>query len=133
MSIIILLILQGNNSDETGLSAEYPYPGDTSLINFSTSESNPRLGNGLLTLLRTRKGDNDGKTAGLITSEDIFEEIFGEFEDEFDSNPIDTQEYDDGSILINGKMKWIDYKHQTRIQQGHLSGNNNCLQKNLCM
>ena len=49
--------------DETSLSAEYPYPGDTSLLNFSTSESNPRLGNGLLALLRTRKGDPDGKTA----------------------------------------------------------------------
>ena len=49
--------------DETSLSAEYPYPGDTSLLNFSTSESNPRLGNGLLALLKTRKGVPDVKTA----------------------------------------------------------------------
>ncbi len=49
--------------DESSLSAEYPYPGDTSLLTISTSESNPRLGNGLLVLLQTRKGDPDGKTA----------------------------------------------------------------------
>ena len=53
--------------------------------------------------------DKNQKTLGLITAEDIFEEIFGEFEDEFDSNPIDSQVNEDGSILINAKMKWVDF------------------------
>ena len=53
--------------------------------------------------------DKDNRTLGLISSEDIFEEIFGEFEDEFDSNPIDTKLNKDGSISVNAKMKWLDF------------------------
>ena len=65
--------------------------------------------------------DQNEKTSGLITSEDIFEEIFGEFEDEFDSNPSDTKVDSDGSILVNAKMKWIDFnnKHNNLIPKGN--------------
>ena len=49
--------------DDTSLSAEFPYPGETSLMNFNTSEQNPRMGNGLLITIRTRKGVVDTKTA----------------------------------------------------------------------
>ena len=64
--------------------------------------------------------DQNNKTAGLITSEDIFEEIFGEFEDEFDNATFNTKVYDDGSILVNAKMKWIDFnnKHNNLIPKG---------------
>ena len=65
--------------------------------------------------------DKNQKTLGLITAEDIFEEIFGEFEDEFDSNPIDSQVNEDGSILINAKMKWVDFnkKYGDLIPKGN--------------
>ena len=65
--------------------------------------------------------DKDGKTAGLISAEDIFEELFGEFEDEFDNRPIDTKEYEDGSILVNAKMKWVDFnqKYGNLIPKGN--------------
>ena len=65
--------------------------------------------------------DQNGKTSGLITSEDIFEEIFGEFEDEFDSIPSDTKVESDGSILVNAKMKWVDFnnKHDNLIPKGN--------------
>ena len=65
--------------------------------------------------------DKDSKTAGLISAEDIFEELFGEFEDEFDNSPIDTKEYEDGSILVNAKMKWVDFnqKHGNLIPKGN--------------
>ena len=65
--------------------------------------------------------DDDGKTSGLITAEDLFEEIFGEFEDEFDDNPLDTKTFSDGSILINAKMRWVDFngKHGNLIPKGN--------------
>ena len=65
--------------------------------------------------------DDEGKTSGLITAEDLFEEIFGEFEDEFDDNPLDTQTFSDGSILINAKMRWVDFndRHGNLIPKGN--------------
>ncbi len=65
--------------------------------------------------------DDEGKTSGLITAEDLFEEIFGEFEDEFDDNPLDTQIFSDGSILINAKMRWVDFndRHGNLIPKGN--------------
>ncbi len=65
--------------------------------------------------------DQNNKTAGLITSEDIFEEIFGEFEDEFDNNVFNSKVFSDGSILVNAKMKWIDFnnKHNNLIPKGN--------------
>ena len=64
--------------------------------------------------------DNNGKTTGMITAEDIFEELFGEFEDEFDSNPNDSTILDDGSILVSAKMKCDNFnnKHNNIIPEG---------------
>ena len=55
--------------------------------------------------------DTNKKTLGLITSEDIFEELFGEFEDEFDSRPVDITRLEDGSVLVDAKMKCIDFNN----------------------
>ena len=55
--------------------------------------------------------DQNGKTSGLITSEDIFEEIFGEFEDEFDDTPTIAKTNSDGSILVSANMKWVEFNN----------------------
>jgi hypothetical protein len=45
------------NGDEGGLTAEYPFPGHTSLLRVTTEDQNPRAGNGLLARLTLPKGE----------------------------------------------------------------------------
>lgn len=52
--------------------------------------------------------DEFGVSSGLVTMEDIVEEIFGEFDDEYDESAGDIKRHSNGDLLMSGRTE-IDH------------------------
>ncbi len=64
--------------------------------------------------------DEYGGTAGLITMEDIIEEIFGRIDDEYDDEPRHIKKFNDTAILVSGRaeINELDEKYGLRLPRG---------------
>ncbi len=60
--------------------------------------------------------DEYGGTAGVVTMEDILEEIVGEIEDEYDQEPQRIQEQEDGSLLVDARLEVEELSQQLGVE-----------------
>ena len=58
----------------------------------------------------------NGKTSGLVTVEDLIEELFGEFEDVFDQETKRVSRLTDGSFVMDGRMNLEELESESGVR-----------------
>lgn len=60
--------------------------------------------------------DEHGTVVGLVTLEDVIEELIGDFDDESDQRLGDCEQLDDGSFRVNGTLRGDEFADCTGVE-----------------
>jgi CBS domain containing-hemolysin-like protein len=61
--------------------------------------------------------DEYGGVSGVVTLEDVIEEIIGDIHDEFDDDELKYSVIDDNTYLFEGKISLIDFYRVTKVDE----------------